>query len=545
MIAAVTSFPVDHLTSLRESMMGRIFDAILARGTSVPGGGADPARTAQAITTAPDSEVDTNRVTCPVAFAVTATTRAGSLPVRGVVIEVDGRVLGRTNAQGEIRGVASACEGRVRLKAIYENLDARLKREEFTIEVTGIDMTSRSATGGQARNFIAKVQDVFGSGDGGFPGDKDFLDEYDGASLVNVPAQGSGPAEVQVSVPLATLSLDVPYRNQNDQAETVGGVQTSGSVLCMPSSAEMQLRYWGIQNVTTDSAGQTTRSNMDRIDVMKRAYNRARTSFSLSAFPRHWQDWSNLRAALGELAETSSPSSYTVSNGPASQRDVETIPSQYADRLTAQVASGNPVVTSTYATDGHVMIVIGAVVKHDNESEWLILNDPNGTLASVDSVYGTLALTGSVGAGGANNAADVRGVQEALIRTGHYQGAPGTPVNGTDPNDPTIVAIRSFQGRNADGVIDPGGNTVARLNQQVAKGTSSKYSAAENERNGPTGDRGRHVYYNGGTEGDRDGRFRLKGQAWTSLVEPITALTKEQIAQRLIAGTYQPPAASE
>lgn len=544
MVDAAVNFSPIFAGSLRNMLMRLASGNSVARDTPVPGGGVDPARIAQAIAATPDDNVDTDRVVCPVAISVTATTRAGEIPVRGVVIEADGKMIGTTNTQGKVLGNASACEGNLRLKAIYENQDARLKREEFTIEITGIDMSRRNAVGGQARNFIAKVQDVFGSGEGGYPGDKDFIDEYDGAGLVQVPGQGDGPPEVRVSVPLATLSLIVPYRNQNDRSETVNSVTTSGAVLCMPSSAEMQARYWGIQHVTTDATGQETRADMDRINVMNKAYNRAKKSFSLSRFPRHWQDWGNLRAAIGELAEISAPGSYTVSNGPASQTDVETIPGQYADRLTAQVAAGNPVVTSTYATDGHVMIVIGAVVKHDDESEWLILNDPNGTLASVDSVYGTLVLTGSVGAGGDNNPADVRGVQEALIRTGHYQGAPGAPIDGADPNDPTIVAIRSFQGKNADGVISPGRNTIRRLNQRVADGTSSKYSSIENERNGPTGDRGRHVYYNGGTEGDRNGQFRLKGQAWTSLVEPVTALTQEQIAQRLTAGTYRPPAAS-
>ena len=80
------------------------------------------------------------------------------------------------------------------------------------------------------------------------------------------------------------------------------------------------------------------------------------------------------------------------------------------------------------------------------------------------------------------------------------------------------------------------------MNVRVAENTKPEYAAVENERNGPTGDRGRHVYYNGGTEGARNGQFRLKGQAWTSLVEPATALTKEQIAQRLTAGNHQPAA---
>lgn len=538
MVDATMSEPVGIADTLR-NLLSRFTSGGGGVGALAPGGNANAQRTAQGVAASPDAEVGGDRVRCPVAVAVTVTTRAGDLPLRGVVIEADGALVGRTNAQGVLRGQVSACDGRVRLKAIYENQAARLKREEFTIEITGIDMPARRATGGQARNFIPKVQDVFGSGAGGFPGDKDFDDSYSGADLVTVPAQGQGAPEVRVSVKMATLSLNVPYRNQNDAAETVNGVTTSGSVLCMPSSAEMQARYWGIQSVTVAEDGTQTRAEMDRLDVMQKAYDRNPRGFRLGSFPRHWQDWGNLRGAITDLSETHQSGGFTVNNGPASNADVETIPSGYADRITAKVAQGVPVVTSTYATDGHVMIVIGAVVKHDDESEWLILNDPNGTLASVDSVYGTLALTGSVGAGGANAPADVRAVQEVLIRTGHYSGEPGAAVNGDDPNDPTIAAIRAFQGRGADGVIAPGGQTMQRLNQRVAEGTSSKYSAVENERNGPTGDRGRHVYYNGGTEGDYRGNFRLKGQAWTSVVEPSTALTAEQIAQRMHPGTYR------
>lgn len=544
MVEATMSEPMGIADTLRGLLSRFVPGGNRPAGVTTPGGGADPARSASQIAATPDTEVDTDRVRCPVAVAVTVTTRSGEIPLRGVVVEADGRVLGRTDQQGRVRGQASACDGRIRLKAVYQSDEARLKREEFTLEITGIDMTARTATGGQARNFISKVQDVFGSGAGGYPGDKDFTDSYDGADLVSVPAQGAGAPEIQVQVRMATLSLTVPYRNQNDASETVNGVTTSGSVLCMPSSAEMQARYWGIQKVETARDGTQTRSDMDRLDVMLKAYDRNRRGFTLASFPRHWQDWGNLRGAMGDLAEASSAGSYSVNNGPASAADVETIPSAYADALTAKVAQGVPVVSSTYATDGHVMIVIGAVVKHGGESEWLILNDPNGTLASVDSVYGTLALTGSVGAGGANAPADVRGVQEALTRTGHYAGEPGTPINADDPNDPTIAAICAFQGRGGDGVVSPGGQTVQRLNQRVAKDTSPKYSAIENERNGPTGDRGRHVYYNGGTEGDYRGNFRLKGQAWTSVVEPTTALTKQQVAARLTAGTWRPEPAS-
>ncbi|AGT07257.1 hypothetical protein JCM7686_0146 [Paracoccus aminophilus JCM 7686] len=520
-------------------------------GIPVPGGRADNSRLEQWLAQTSNTEVGADVTPCPVTLVVTTETRAGAVPVKGVTVSVDGTRLGVTTEKGELRGTASACNGALRLKAVYENSDRRVKREEFTLEITGIDAQAKRATGGAARNFISKVQDVFGSGEGGFPGDKDFTDSYAGSDLVTVGP--GGIFEIHVRVKLATLSLTVPYRNQNDRSDSINGVASSGSILCMPSSAEMQARYWNIQKTETDKAGKVTRTAMDRLDIMQRSYARAPKTFSLSAFPRPWQDWGNLRGAMKDLADASNPSSFTVGNGPAGA-DVETIPGPYADALTELAARGVPAVTSTYATDGHVMIVIGAVVKHDGHSEWLILNDPNGTLASTDSIYGTLKLTGSVGLNGANAAADVRAVQEVLIRTGEYTGAPGAAINSADPNDPTIAAIRKFQGKNGDGVISPGGGTEARMNARVGEGARPTYSAAENERNGPTGDRGRHVYYNGDTSGAYSNtakkivnKFRLKGQAWTSVVEPVTALTKEQIAQRLDPGVprAEPPASGQ
>ena len=510
-------------------LIGRFSAAARARGMPAPGGaGSAVGRVAQAISAVPNSQVGADRVTCPVVVVATIVTRAGDIPLRGVMLQANGSYVGTSNAEGMVRGTISACEGQARLKAIYENPDRRVKNEEFTLEITGIDMTARRATGGAARNFIAKVQDVFGSGAAGFPGDKDFVDSYSGADLVRVPVTGA--AELHVTIKLATLSLNVPYRNQNDSREVVQGVASSGGILCMPSSAEMQAKYWGIENVTTDKTGVETRSAMTRLDIMNRAQKRA-PNMSLASFPRPWQSWDNLNGTIRALAEAANPGSYSVHSGPAGGKS--SVPSSYADSLTGLIAQGVPVVTSTTATEGHVMIVTGAVVKHD----WLILNDPNGTLASADSIYGTLALRGAVGQGAPNAPADVRAVQEALTRSGHYSGEPGARIDGADPNDPTIAAIRRFQGRSADGVISPGGATENRLNARVKQGASTSYSSAENERNGPTDDRGRHVYYNGETEGHENGRFRLKGQAFTSVISPTTALTKAQVAARLNPGT--------
>ncbi|WP_312526525.1 hypothetical protein [Paracoccus sp. (in: a-proteobacteria)] len=504
-------------------------------GIPVPGGSASADAAQRGLAGVPNSTLGSDVVRCPIAIVLSVQSHAGDIALQGVTVWGNGSRIGTSDREGRVAGTVTASEGRVRIKAVYENPDRRVKREEFTLEITDINPTSRQARGGEARNFIAKVQDVFGSGEGGFPGDKDFIDRYAGADLVSMPL--GGVPTLQVSVKMATLSLSVPYRNQNDAPETMGGVSFSGSVLCMPSSAEMQARYWQIPAILTARDGSQSQQAMDRRNVMQKCYDRAPKSFSLTGnSARHWQDWTNLRGAMGELAQAATPDRFRITTGPAGGEE-QNIPSAYADGLGALLTKGLPVVTSTHATTfGHVMVVIGAVWRHDQHCEWLIMNDPNGTLASADSIYGTLRLQGTVGLNGANAAPDVRAVQEALIRTGHYQGEPGAPVTASDPNDPTIAAIRAFQGKSGDGLITPRGTTEARLNTRLGQGTSPGYSRIENETNRANDDRGRHVYYNGETMGRRQNTFKLKGQAWTCVIEPITPLTKAEIAARLTPG---------
>lgn len=518
--------------------------AAAAQGVALPGGRPAPHKAQAYLAQSPDTVVATDTTRCPVSVVVAASTRLGDLPLRGIEIFADGARLGVTDENGSLRGIVSACEGRMRIKAVYANADRRVKHEEFTLEISGIDPAARQAKGGQARNFIAKVQDVFGSGAGGFPGDKDFTDSYAGAGLVTMAP--TGPAELRVAVRMATLSLAVPYRNQNDSAEVIRDIRNSGAELCMPSSGEMQARYWGLEAVSTAPDGSQSRAAIDRRDIMTQAYSRAPTGYSLGQFPRHWQNWDNLRGAMRELAEASAPASYRIGTGPAGGA-VETIPGPYADGLAGVLAKGLPVVVSTYATTaGHVMTAIGAVARHDGRVEWMIMNDPNGTLASADSLYGTLALRGAVGLNAANDPADLRAVQEALIRTGHYKGEAGAPVDSANPEDATIAAIRAFQGRNADGIVSPGGQTERTLNARLGQNTRPGYSAAENETNRAGDERGRHVYYSDETEGNHRGNFRLKGQAWSSVIEPVTALTTAQIAARLNPGVPEPqPAAGD
>ncbi len=78
-----------------------------------------------------------------------------------------------------------------------------------------------------------------------------------------------------------------------------------------------------------------------------------------------------------------------------------------------------------------------------------------------------LAISSSVGAGGKNNTADIFAIQTLLNKwvnpkltvTGICSGA---------ATDPTVIAIKSFQGRysnNPDGRVDAGGGTLKKLNQ--------------------------------------------------------------------------------
>jgi hypothetical protein len=72
-----------------------------------------------------------------------------------------------------------------------------------------------------------------------------------------------------------------------------------------------------------------------------------------------------------------------------------------------------------------------------------------------------ISLTGSVGRGGTNQAADVRAVQAALKRVGL-----DVDINGT-ADAKTITAIERFQSQTMgfqDGRIDAGGRTLTRLN---------------------------------------------------------------------------------
>lgn len=79
-----------------------------------------------------------------------------------------------------------------------------------------------------------------------------------------------------------------------------------------------------------------------------------------------------------------------------------------------------------------------------------------------------VTISGSVGAGGTNNTADVMAVQNLLNKWIAPPISVTGVCNGT-ATDPTVVAIKSFQSRfssNPDGRVDPNGTTLRRLNQE-------------------------------------------------------------------------------
>ncbi len=477
---------------------------------------------------------------------VVVSTRAGDIPLSGLAVRLDGAALGNTDDEG--RSPESALRGKptAAIEVEYVNAGARLKRELFTLTITAIDAEAMAYTTGDARNHIVKVQDVFGSGDDGFAGDKDFDDSYPGTASMS----GTDNPDIRlltVTVKMATLSLVVPYLSQAGTGESVqtspptpahpGGVHQTftGSIICMPTSTKMALDYWGI---TLAGGG-----DLSRRRLMQETWDRHASPSA--SFPCPWQNWDHLRTTTGELADEAHPGEYSVGRTSAGTGNDDSIPSGYADGILALLAAGKPVVNSTYATDGHVMCIRGAVVDHDGHAQWLIFNDPYGNLASSDSVYGDLEISAPVGLRGTSTAApfnqpdDVRAVREALQRLGHYDGPLDGPIDETDRDDPTVAAIRAFQGAGGDGRVDPDGGTERRINQRLDSGTSSSYATNENERNVADGanDRGRHVYYNGETEASgvaNGGLFRLKTDAWSLVISKSPALTQDEVRLRLV-----------
>ncbi len=481
-------------------------------------------------------------------------TRAGDIPVSGVQVRINDQLIGTTGQDGQAPSTGPRGDVALDVELRYENSSARLKRERVTLSITGIDPNTNALSAGQVEHTISKIQDVFGSGAEGFGGDLDFTDTYAGADRVTMENTDDPNLRLmKVNLRVATLSLQVPYLSQVGAGETItiaaakngqpAQTQTfRGSIICMPTSTKMCIDYWQI----TKADG----ADLSRNDIMQECWDQH--SNPSTNYPCPWQEWWHLRAVAGNLAANDPDTdTFTVTDGPAGQGSSASIPSAYANAIVAELSAGKPVVTSTYATNGHVMCVRGAVVDHAGQAQWLIFNDPYGNLAAADSVYDRLDLSAPVGLRGTstvtvmNLANEVRAVQEILIRLGDYAGPANGLLDETNTNDPTVAAIRQFQSgftANPDGRVDPNGASEARLNQQLAQGTGPTYKTAENERNAANGagsDRGRHVYYNGGTEAAGVGgihRFRLKTEAWTLVIEKTPALTVDEVRARLTPG---------
>lgn len=106
---------------------------------------------------------------------------------------------------------------------------------------------------------------------------------------------------------------------------------------------------------------------------------------------------------------------------------------------------GIPFVSSTNATgSGHVILWRGAVVSHDGGVEWLIANDPFGTLAQVGSILMEgFEITGSVGRYPPNLETDVEKVAAALRREKFL---PDPSDDEDDVSEAQIFdAVREFQ----------------------------------------------------------------------------------------------------
>jgi hypothetical protein len=471
-------------------------------------------------------------------------TRAGNIPIKGLPVSIDGAQVGMTNNQGNTSKTEKKDTKKIDIKVSYKNDASRLKEEVFTLQISGIDLTSKNYSLGKGKNHISKVQNVLGSGTQSLSGDLDFTDEYTyPADQVSLEATDEPNLyQMKVIVKMATFSLDVPYLSQVGSGETVT-IQTTptiktkkykGSKICMPTSTTMLLDYW---NIKTQNNSHITRNNL-----MQKCWD-DHTNPS-SNFPTPWQDWSHLRKVTGTYADEHSDDTFSVTSGPTGADS--SIPSQYANAIMEEVAKGFPVVTSTFATAGHVMVVRGGVIDNKGDVQWLILNDPYGNLASEESLYGELEVSLPVGLRGnyegeeMNLNDDLVGVREALTSLGFYSGDLYAAIDENDPEDQTIKAIKSYQGgANADGRIDPDGYTEGRLNNSLKQGTKDSYAKKEEEVNtasGENSDRGKHVYYNNATEARGVGsnkHFILKGQAWTLIIEQNTPLTEDELVAKI------------
>jgi hypothetical protein len=229
----------------------------------------------------------------------------------------------------------------------------------------------------------------------------------------------------------------------------------------------------------------------------------------------------------------------------------------YTKQMLTQLEQGYPMVASTTATDGHIMIIRGAVVDRTGVVKWLIVNDPYGTLAGPDSIY--LELGGSVGKKSKNpkitvhnDPEDIKAVKLALTTAGIWR----NPINenencdGTD-NDPLVKAIKSFETklipeRKPSGTVEPGGVVLGAINARFSsyrgKNEGNKPGPLPNEGNEPGPlltepyQRGKHVYYNEQIHGV-GGKLTIKGiDRGVVMLTRATRFNESELAARLTPG---------
>jgi len=193
------------------------------------------------------------------------------------------------------------------------------------------------------------------------------------------------------------------------------------------------------------------------------------------------------------------------------------------------------------------MLVRGAVVNHQGDTQWLIFNDPYGSLSGASSIYGKLTLHAPVGLRGKykgneiNLKNDVLEIQSILKRFGKYTGEINGICDGKSEEDPTIKAIKKYQGGTTpDGRIDENGKTHKKISKYLESKDRTSYSSYEKERNKSSDSSstlGLHVYYNDKTEGKgssmNKGFFRMQAKYRMMIITHKTALSKVEMTLKL------------
>ncbi len=259
---------------------------------------------------------------------VRVVTRLGKIPVPGVKVKVAEENFGPTDKKGGYvskdnpdrpyrkKYSSSAFE----VFATYVNHDAKLKNEEYRIQLRDVDPEDRGKLDGRVNQRIAKVEDVWGGGhDIDFPyptvlpyySVREHMDEFQWKSG---DEWTQGNPILLVTVNLATFSLDVGYLNQNigpGDVKTVPGpgkdpekfshmikdlkknkeVPWSGSALCSPTCATMLVDYWRRMDGYKGPLNATTRD-----EVLQRYYDH----WAGEGFPERF-DKTNVVDPYGDL----------------------------------------------------------------------------------------------------------------------------------------------------------------------------------------------------------------------------------------------------